>query len=213
MASIWRCSYNSDHSSGVRLVNTFHTVVHDNSFVPGGPSADVVRDALHSALTTKYRALLPTNVTVQSLVIAEELAPGSTAVPEESAQAIGLAGTLVTAGDLLPVPTCALVTLYTNAAVRSGHGRMFIPACGPAAALDPAGKWDTTTTFWTALATFFDELKSSHTNGFFDTNFSAHTAIYSRTRRARGDAAYWFDVTSYSRRVSPHWLRSRLTAP
>lgn len=213
MASIWRCSYEVDHSTGVRFVNTFHVVVHDSSLVLGGGSAAQVRDVLHSALTTKYRAILPTNCTVQALVVREELAPGSTAVPEEASQTIGAAGTLSTSGDMLPPPTCILATFYTNAAVRSGHGRMFLPGCGPAANLTSAGTWDTTTTLWTALAAFLDELKTNHGAGIFGTDFTAHQVIYSRTRRAAGASSYWFDVQSYVRRQQPHWLRSRLSAP
>jgi hypothetical protein len=213
MASIFRCAYNSDHTTGVRMVNVFHVVTHNTSLLTGDTPASAVRDALHAALTTKYRAILPTTLTVQSLVVREELAPGSTAVPEESSQTIGLAGTLSTSGDMLPVPTCILSTFYSTAAVRSGHGRMFLPGCGPAANLNSGGQWDTATALWTAVAAFLDELKATHSGGGFFTGFDAHQVIYSRTRRAAGAAQYWFDVQSYTRRQAPHWLRSRLTAP
>ena len=157
--------------------------------------------------------MLPTNVTVQSLVVREELAPGSTAVPEEASQTIGLAGTLSTSGDMLPPAMCILASFYTNAAVRSGHGRMFIPGCGPSANLASTGLWDTSTALWTAVAAFLDELKTNHGAGLFGTDFTAHQVVYSRTRRAAGASAYWFDVSSYTRRAAPHWLRSRLTSP
>lgn len=213
MASIWRCSYVSHHSSGVQFVNVFHVVNHDTSLIGHDATADDVRDALHTALTTKYRAILPTTVTVDTLVVREELAPGSTSVPSESSQTIGAAGTLTTSGDQLPVPVCNLVTLYSNAAVRSGHGRLFLPGCVGAGNLDTNGNWDMATAYQTAVTAFMDELKATHTHSGWTSDQLMHLVVYSRTRRAAALANYWFDVVSYTKRTQPHWLRSRLSAP
>jgi len=213
--TVWRCSYNSTHSSGVQYVNTFHVVVRDDPVSLLSPTADAVRDALHSALTTKYRNCLPSDVTVNKLVVREELTPGSTAVPAESSQTIGLAGTLALSGDRLPIPLCALITLYTNAAVRSGHGRMFLPNPGQAANLQTTSLWDTGTTWYgTNVPAFTAELKAHHSVSVVgNPDSTAALVVYSRTRRARADADWYFDVTSIVQRTAPHWLRSRMTAP
>lgn len=215
MANVWRCAYNTDHSSGVRVVNTFHVVARRDFGSIADASAASVRDALHAALTTKYKALFITDYTLQSLVVREELAPGDTSVPDEASQTIGSVGTLGGSGDKFPVPVCLLVTLYTNAAIRSGHGRLFLPNPGYASALDASGLWDTGGVWWpTTTTAFLDELKTVHSadDGASGTN-SLSLVVYSRTRRARAAAEYYFDVQSYTKRRQPHWLRSRMTAP
>lgn len=214
MAKVFRCAYNSDQATGVRYVNTFHVVARPG-FDGSEASSAAVRDALHTALTTKYRAVLPTDVTVQSLVVREELAPTDSGVPDEASQTIGLAGTLALSGDRLPIPLCALATFYTNAAVRSGHGRMFLPNPGQAANLQSTSLWDTGTAwFGTALPAFLNELKANHSAAIAGhSDATCSQVIYSRTRRGRGDAAYYFDVVSYVVRQQAHWLRSRMTAP
>ena len=213
MATPYRAAYLSDHSSGVRFVNTWH-VVGDAGAGGTDPNAATVRDALHGALTAKYKACLPPTVQLQSLVVREELHPTSTDVPEESAQTINQPGTLTTTGDTLPVPTCMLATLYSNAAIRSGHGRFFLPACVAAANLTSAGLWDTTVGYWDSTTkAFFDQLIQDQNSGGILGDWTLRPVIYSRTRRAQNISTWYFDVTSYTRRTQPHWLRSRMTAP
>lgn len=212
---IWRWAYQSETNDGIRIVNTGH-VVSTEDFTGGGDgSAAQVRDALHSALTTKYRATLPGDITVQVLVVREELAPGDESVPEESSQSINLTGTLSGTGDRLPVGCCLLVSLYTNAAVRSGHGRRFLGPKGFAVQLNSLGVWDTGGgQIWGNVATFEDEALLDHSiDTGFGTTATAHPVVYSRTRRAKELDEYTFDVVSYTRRPQPHWLRSRMTAP
>lgn len=152
--------------------------------------------------------------TVQALVVREELDHADTSVPDEASATIGLAGTLSGSGDKLPVPVCTLVTFYTNAAVRSGHGRMFLPSPGYASALDGTGLWDSSGAYWTtALPAFLDELVNAHSTGSGNAGHDLSHVVYSRTRRTAGLPEYYFDVESYTKRRQPHWLRSRATAP
>lgn len=210
----WRCAYLADHSTGVRAVITFHVGSTQDFGSLGIADAAAVRDALDGALTAKYRALLTTAWTLQSLVVREELPPGSTDVPREASKTIGLAGTTGGGSDMLPVPTCLLTTFYTDAAIRSGHGRMFLPAAVSATGLTGAGLWETTSTWYGLTKTFLDELVSTHSvdDGASGTN-TLHPIVYSRTRRAIPGAAFAFFITSYTRRLQPHWLRSRMTSP
>lgn len=213
MAQVYRCAWNSDTDTGVRIVNTFHVVARPQAFTTEDESAAAVRDALHAALTTKYRATLATDITLQSLVVREELAPSDQSVPDEASQTIGLAGTQVPSGDRLPWSTCLLATFYTNAAVRSGHGRNFLSP-GTSASNLTAGKiWDTASTVWTNAGTYLTELMAAHSTGSSNAGHDLAQVVYSRTRRAQSLPEYYFDVVSYTRRTQPHWLRSRASVP
>lgn len=211
MAKVWRCSYESV-LLGTTFVNTFHVVARTPALTADA-GADEVRDTLHAALTTKYRACLKTAYTLNSLTVREELAPGDTSIPAESVQTIGLAGTLGGGDTLLPLSMVQLVTFRTNAAVRSGHGRMFMPSSRASADLDANALWLATNPYWTNVTAFCNELKTHHDMGILGADGTLAQVVYSRTRRARGDADYYFDVTAFVQRNKPHWLRSRATAP
>lgn len=213
MAQVYRCSWNSDTDTGVRIVNVFHVVSRPQGIENNAESAAAVRDALIAALKTKYKATLQTDCILQSLVVREELAPDDTSVPDEASATIAEAGTQVPSGDRLPWGCCLLATLYTNAAVRSGHGRQFLSPGISASALTASKTWDTASTAWTNAGTYLAELIAGHSTGTEPTGHDLSCVIYSRTRRARGDAQYYFDVVSYTRRQQPHWLRSRMSAP
>ena len=214
MPQLYRAAYVSTHSSGVRYVNTFHVVARSQEFTTGDESAAGVRDALHTALTTKYRALLGTDVQVETIVVREELAPGDTTPPDEASTTINLAGTFALTTDRNPPALCTLATFYTNAAVRSGHGRMFLPSSPQPADLDTNGSWQTNRAYWTTtLPAFLNELKAEHTTGNQGAGHTLSQVVYSRTRRAAADPFHYFDVTSYTVRQLAHFLRSRTTAP
>jgi hypothetical protein len=211
MSKVWRCSYESVRS-GVLLVNVFHTVATADVGI-GDATADEVRDALNTALTTKYRAILDTGSTLNSLTVRQELDPGDTSIPAESVLTIGSLGTRSVSDSYLPMSLTQLVSLRTNAAVRSGHGRMFMPPPIASSNLSTGGIWSTGAPYWSNVGTFMTELLSTHRVGGIGTGSDLHTVVYSRTRRARGDSEYWFGVSAYIQRPAPHWLRSRSTAP
>src|SRR6266536_906862 len=159
MSKVWRCSYQSS-CSGVLIVNTLHYVDRPNIGF-SDRSADQVREAVHAKLTTKYRNLMQAVCTVDSLLVREELAPGDTAIPAESLQTIGLAGTLAGSDQNLPLSLTPLVKIATNAAVRSGHGRLFLPSPQSAGSLTAGGLWNTGVTFWTNITTFMDAVNTN----------------------------------------------------
>lgn len=208
---VWRCSYQSSMSQ-VLIVNTFHVVTRRAVALSDDVTAAAVRDALHTALTTKYRALMPNTVSVDLLDVREEVDPAGSAIPEEATQTIGLLGTRAVGTFGEPIGLSQVVSFKTNAAVRSGHGRMWLPVIDKDT-LTTTGVFTTTGAFATAITAFFDELKSNHGITIALDSWIASQVVYSRTRRARGDANFYFDVTAYVRRMTPHWLRSRQTAP
>lgn len=211
MATVWRCSYEST-IAGTSIVNTFHQVAR-GAPITGEIGADEVRDTLTAALNTKYRACLTPEYTLLSLTVREELAPGDTSIPQESVATIGLVGSLAESTPSLPYSLSPLVTIRTNAAVRSGHGRLFMPSPLSAGALTTGGLWFTTHAFWIAHTAFFTELNLNHNMGTLGSDGHLATIVYSRTRRAAGDPDYYFDMTGFIQRTKPHWLRSRATAP
>lgn len=213
MALQWRCSYSSTYPGGVQVVNTFHVVARPDGGVTTDASASTVRDTLHSALTTKYRACTPSFATVDSLLVRQEVDPTSGDIPPESLQTIGLAGTRTASNNDTPLSMGLLAKLATNAAVRSGHGRMFLPPACDHLALAGGRNWDSTNVYWINSKAFLDELVQSHHAGVVLLGWNLDPIVYSRTRRARGDAAYYFDITGHVMRPAPHWLRSRATAP
>src|SRR5689334_3775947 len=157
MAQVYRCAYEST-CQGVQIVNTFHVVADQASGETGPSSADSVRDALHAALTTKYRAILGSDTTVGSLVVREELDPGSLDVPAMSVQTIGLAGTGGIGPPRAPLSLTQVVAFKTDAAVRGALGRMFIPVAD-ANTLTSSGQFTNSGAWVTAVNAFFDELK------------------------------------------------------
>lgn len=210
---LYRCVYESTHSSGVKGVNTFHVAAHTSGVLATDVDPGNVRDVLSAALDTKYRACLAPSWTVDAFVVSEVLTPGSTDVPASASETINLAGTMAMSGDSTPIPLSFLVTFYTDAAVRSGHGRMFLPGPYTAANLTSGGTWDPATQPWTLVKTFMDELLTTHAGGGLLAGFNLDLVVYSRTRHAAALSSYWFTVESYARRAAPHWLRSRATAP
>jgi hypothetical protein len=213
MALQWRCSYTTRSYTGVQIVNTFHVVARPDTGVLTDASANGVRDALHSALTTKYRAIVGTIDTVESLVVRQEVDPNGTAIPAESVQTIGLAGTRSVGDQFLAAGLCCLATLDSNAAVRGGKGRMFMPPAYTSAAASSNGTWLATNAYFTTIKTFLDELLQSHHVGSAGTGWSLDPIVYSRTRRQRADPNYYFDIVAYRQRTIQHFLRSRMTAP
>lgn len=213
MASLFRCALHSQHSSGVDIVNTWHVRTDDGALGLFDASAADVADALTDVLVTPYRACMTAAYTLLSLSATEVLPPGSTDVPDTSGNTIALAGTQTTTGDQLPVPTCLLATIYSSAAIRSGHGRIYLPGGVAASSLNASGRWDPASGTWTAAGTFLTALIAGHGWTAWLGSETIKAVVYSRTRHAANLSPYYFDASTYTRRDAPHWLRSRATAP
>ncbi len=212
MATIYRCAFQAV-LGGAEIINSFH-IKKDPDALTTDVSADDVAGFVSTWLATAWKAVVPEEATVQTLTVREELAPGDSSVPDEGSRSYGTAGTLATGDTVLPRPMCMWVAAHTNAAVRSGHGGMFLPPALASNYLDAGGVIKSTNDYWNAAATLIGDLLAGHDYTIVPSS-AGHLSyvIYSRTRRARGDAEYYFDVTSMTRHPEWHWLRSRSTAP
>ncbi len=215
MASLWRCAINSTHTTGVRIATVLHYKARAHATTSADASAHQVADQLVTDLAAKYRLLYSNKWTQNDFTVTEVVTPGSGSIPDHWVHGIGTLGSISPSGDSLPIPTAVLVTLYTNAAVRSGHGRSFLPNPELAANLDANGKFDTATAWWTgALASWCAQMPTdSRVNDGLLVDQDLSLVIYSHTRHAAGQPSYYFDVVQATPKVNPHWLRSRMTAP
>jgi hypothetical protein len=131
-----------------------------------------------------------------------------TDTPSVGESAVGVAGTLGAGTGLLPRECCMVVTLRTAVATRSGRGRMFLPSPLYSSNLASQDAWATGTGGWySAVGTFMDKLMAGV--DVTHSTFGHHLSLRVHSRRH----ATSYDVTSYVRRLQPHWLRSRMTSP
>jgi hypothetical protein len=120
---------------------------------------------------------------------------------------VGNVGTLAAGTGALPSEVCLVAKLSTALATRSGRGRLFFASPIYSSYLSSPDQWNTGGAYWTAVNAFLTSLK----NGLDVTHDTiAHHYSLRVWSRKRGDS---HDVTGYSMRQQPHWLRSRLTAP
>jgi hypothetical protein len=163
-------------------------------------------EALHQWLTENYLDCLVHQYILDVLAIREL----DTEDPHIAEKEIGVHGTMGTAAEDLPGECCLVLTLRTDVATRAARGRMFIPSPRASNALDGVNAWDTTSDYWQNVQQFAGQLISPWTFAYgsideWDATLTAE--VWSRTHNVG------HDVTSYVRRPSPHWLRSRSTAP
>jgi hypothetical protein len=190
---------------GTLFSNTICVVCEDGGNLEKADAGEII-DACESWLKTEYLAMLCSRWTLAELVLRGIRAQdGVLAAKSESA-----AGTLYAGTDDLPKEICQVMTIRTNYAKRSGHGRIFIPSPLKSAALQTNNTWKTSDTYWTHAATFGDKLLAQHsfsygTLGGFTGNLVCN--VYSRVH----DEIH--EMSGYVRRPNPHWLRSRATSP
>jgi hypothetical protein len=122
---------------------------------------------------------------------------------------VELAGTHSGTGDSYPEGMVPLINLHTNTRSRSARG-------------------------WHHLASshWSDDISYNAWSSGYQTTLNAYAAllddafdlgtvlvthvrpvIYSVTRRKNGFTPYTFDVVKATANTTPHWLRSRMTAP
>jgi hypothetical protein len=176
-------------------------------------SADSVRDTLDAALTSKFRDVLTTLDGLTGLSIVEEVVPHSGDIPEASFKTLTGAGTRVASSQHLSPGLCILAKVRSNAAVRGGLGRAWMPPALDEGQAAGGGTWLTTGSYWTKSIAYMDARTADHDGPGVVDFFRLSAIIYSRTRRARGESNYYFDVTGYSMHPEQRFLRSRTTAP
>lgn len=211
MAKVWRIAFLSTTENGTLAVNTLHYQT-DLEALEEEPSGNNVVDAVSDHLTTAYRAVLPTSMTLNSLQARECVAPGSEDVPGAGEKTVNLAGTFTAASSRLPDAVCMVVSLKTDVPLRSARGYIALPSPRNETLLDTNQKWLTTGTYYTnveALAALLDDS--------FDTGgvgaVTLNPVVYSRRRHGIGLNPYTFQVARAIPSNEVHWRRSRTTAP
>lgn len=177
------------------------------------PTLNDVADAIMVAtgLKDKMRSVLTVLDTLDSLLVRELLAPDDTAVPSEVVRSIAQAGLNSAGDDMLPNAVSGLLHVATNAAVRSGHGRMWLPSPRASAAAAADGTFNMAAGYGLGVTALITELGHYNRGGSRWTTFGADfgAGVYSRTRRLRGETNFAFQATAYSLRPRWHWLRKR----
>ena len=198
---------------GQLVANTFH--VRQNP-TAGAVDADhlvaLLADSNTDTLVTKYRAILPTEGTLDYLVARLVPDPQFPDDPRaEAARTIGSAGTYASAGAA-PTEACLVLSLGTDVAGRRYRGRVFLPPFDDRTIM--SGEDVTASgTYWTNLTSFLAELAKTmypsgagHYGGAWNDN---DLCIYSLKARTEDVGAYMARVTAAVRRPRIHWLRSR----
>jgi hypothetical protein len=203
----YHCAFHST-MHGQEIVNTF-SIFGDDSFADFTPlTAQGLADKIGgtAALVTAYKALFDATAIVEVLTVREMLAPGDTSVPDAGAHDLNVAGTSPAGGVGLPDALCAVLSFHTDAAVRSGHGRMFLPIF----ASDSISNEEVSNGYRGQVNTLIGELGHFKKGGSaWDAGGHFGLGVYSRTRRARGDAAFAFSITSMTLKAPLTWLESR----
>jgi hypothetical protein len=207
----WRVAFESTSNDGVQIVNTFH-VKADGGPLVAAPSPAQVRDAMYDAFHAKYKNLLSDNVTWQTITVTEEVDPNTSEIPATSVKNIGEPGNRAIANTKLAGGLCIVAKTVTGAAVRSGHGRLFLPPAYTDGEVAQGGNWYALGQYWAQAKIFLDELMESHDWDAL-TDGHLYPCVYSRTRRRRGDEGYYFRIDDYVMRIKQHFLRSRMSAP
>jgi hypothetical protein len=106
----------------------------------------------------------------------------------------------------IPDPICSVLTKVTDAAVRGATGHLFSPPIrdNQYIANEAIGS------IWSdKLTAIVAELNHFNLGGNAWTEGEWGTGVYSRTRRAKGDAEFAFHIKGYLIRPAVTWLRSR----
>lgn len=218
MAKIYRLEV-----SGVQqeLAVLFMSTMHYQTDVPlagSEPSVDTVLTQLQQHYSTSgtglqvWRNATYSDCKLTKIAVREEVDPSGDDVPAEAAVDLDLTGNLTASPNSLPVPACAWVKFKTGNATRSGRGGTHLPPISSSSVLDSVGRIVSTSPPWAPYvalaAAMLDVL-----DDVFSSTGDIKPIIYSRTRRARGQEPFTFDLTSATVDTNVHWLRRRQTAP
>lgn len=213
MATVYRIALEATGWRGVKIVNTFHVKASDSAPLNPDPSADSTRDMALSAYRDKWKAILTTLDTFDGISVVEEVANPGHDIPQASFGTVGAAGTRTASDQFLSSGLCILAKISTNAAIRSGHGRMWLPPALTSSAAAGTGTWASGNVYWTLTQTFLNAVTATQTPGGIFGTQTFEPVVYSRVRRARGEANYYFGITGYTMHTDQRFLRSRVTIP
>lgn len=178
----------------------------DLAFLGSEPDPDEVVDAVDGHLTDRFRHCLSTLGVIDEIHIRERVLGAD--VPKTASKQLDLVGACVLGAQELPLELCGVIARKTNAAIRSGHGWIFMPPLLDNAQSNSEGQLVLGGEYQANLALFAALLDDDINTGVFTID-KLHPVVYSETRRKRGDSPFTFQVTSAPVRRKIHFLRSR----
>ena len=210
MATIWRVAFQGTFSSAIQIVNVLH-VKDDPVLGPDARSAHQMADELDTWLSTLWRAQATPHVVLDTIKVTETQTSSDTSPAEQWVKDIGLAGSRAGADGLLDPALCLWTKSLVAQSFKGNHGGIHAPPSYDQSDWQTDGLAVTSSSYWTAVGAFNNALQAGHDYGTILGHLSY--VLYSQTRRDRGDADWYFDVTAMSRSRRMHFLRSRTTAP
>lgn len=209
MAKDYLLSFLSDDTVGVQYANTI--CIHDDELGGPRPGSEILDD-IQSWLQTKYCNCLPTTLTLRVLKLFQ-----IPAVYGDDSNVYTLAsntaGAISGADSRLPRELALCLALRSSHTSRRTMGHISIPSPRKSDQLDNNGNWNTAGDLWGAAATFGDALLAGKDIGIGGVDGHLSTRIYSRKAHKTGEGDKTTDVSSYTRRPRPIWVRRRRTAP
>lgn len=212
MAVDYLVSYLShDNDNGCQIANTI--CVHDDGST-GGISplndSDFV-DAVDSWLTTLYKACLGGRTTVdvlRSFRIPAVYGDATTTFEKT----IAATGTYPGVDGLVPPEVAVVLALKGGDTSRRHNGRIFVPTPRHSSVIASTGKFNTGSSWFTALNALKSALLSGHDVGSTDPNHLS-LRVYSRVQHKIGTGDKTKDVAAIVIRSDPRWIERRQTAP
>lgn len=210
MAHVWRFTAHA-LMGAVDVVHTLHfqTDLSPGDAEPGASDVlDAIGDHLKPSGGIKYGTIYDLSESDarydRMSVVQEVLKPTIAAGFHDDVAHIGTNGS----PGGLPKELCAYLKLGTEAVSKSGRGGVH---SGPAtrSVLYDHESFITSSILGTSMAALGDKLKSSFTTGSLISPVTIHPVVYSRTRHARGDTPFTFNITSYQVSAKPRFLRTR----
>lgn len=209
MSKDYLVTFLSDDAGGVQYANTI--CVHDDEL--GGPRspAEFV-DEVEPWLKTKYTNCLPATLTLRVLRAFQ--------IPAVYGDDSEIADKIVTQVGALSIGTGTVPRELTMIlALRSSHtsrrkmGRLYMPSPRNPSMLDGDANWATGGSYYTNVGLFGQALLDGHDIGIAGADGHLSTRIYSRQTHKEASGDKTSDVDTYTRRIRPHFLRRRTTAP
>lgn len=205
---VWRLVFESVTPGGVVCINHLHFQT-DGEVGATEPTASALLTRLDTEFRTLYRAALAEEDTLRSLALREEVRGSDVPAPGADV-AVNLLGTLATSVNDLPDAMCLIISKKTGIPLRSARGYLALPSPRSSGHLDSTRSW------WggylTAATALAAKLDDSYDVGTFP-DVTLNPVVYSRTRHEAGRDDFTFKITTAIARPTPHWRRSRMTAP
>jgi hypothetical protein len=193
----------------------------DLGALSGEPAAARVLEELEQHYSTSGTSLnvwtsaMRADCVITKTRVREEVAPGSGDIPAQAENVQSKPGLIsAVAGDKLPIEVCVWIKLTSDVASRSSRGGLHLPPQLDPTQLDSNGRWQAS---W--LAGNLDVIEAAIVDTLDDVfpeevgNASLIPVIYSKTRRARGQSPFTFQITHAVSQDRVRWLRRRGIAP